>query len=233
MTNWLDRILYNLLPGRCVLCLSPTKRSIDICIGCELDLPFSHYACWQCGLTLPESQELCGQCLVSPPPFSHCFAAFEYRPPMDKMIAQFKNSQQLAFGRVLSKILARQYIKHHLRYPDVWVPVPLHSERLKIRGFNQALEIAQVIAAETATPVIGRACRRIKATDEQKLLSRHARKHNISGAFVCETDFQNAHVGIIDDVVTTTETVAELSRVLVKQGAADVQVVCIARTPHQ
>lgn len=233
MTNWLNRILYNILPGRCVLCLSPTKRKLDLCMGCEIDLPFSRYTCWQCRLTLPESQELCGRCLTSPPPFLHCFAAFEYRPPIDKMIAQFKNNQQLAFGRVLSKILARQYLKQHLRYPDVWVPVPLHKDRLKFRGFNQALEIAKVIAYETTTPVIGNACSRVKATDEQKQLSSQQRKRNISGAFVCDTDFQNVHVGIIDDVITTTATVAELSRVLLKQGAADVQVACLARTPFQ
>lgn len=231
MANWLNNIVYKLLPGRCVLCLAPTKRNFDLCLGCERDLPFSQYTCWQCGLTLQTSEEICGRCLMTPPPFTHCFAAFEYRPPMDKLISQFKNNQQLILGRVLSKILARQYLKSHLRYPDVWVPVPLHRERLKLRGFNQAQEIAQVLAVETLTPVNSDGCQRIKATDEQKQLSSQERKRNISGAFVCETDVKNAYVGIVDDVVTTGATVAELSRILIKQGAADVQVVCIARTP--
>lgn len=231
MKNWLNRMLYGLLPGKCILCSAATNRYLDLCLNCETDLPRSPNPCWQCGLTTAEGQEICGSCLIHPPPFSHCFAALEYSPPVDRLIHQFKNQQKIMFGKVLATVLSEQYLRHHMVFPDAWIPVPLHKDRLKHRGFNQALEIAEVLADTTQVPVNPRACRRITDTGDQKSLSAKQRKQNMKNVFTVDFPLNGETIGIIDDVVTTTATVSELTRLLLKHGASDVQIICLARTP--
>ncbi|HIG39989.1 MAG: ComF family protein [bacterium] len=230
MNDWLNRILYELLPGKCILCLKNTDRLIDLCLDCELDLPRITNPCWQCGLTIPQGQEICGSCLLHPPPFSHCFSAFAYTAPVDRLINQFKNHQKIIVGKVLAQVMCQEYMQRHLVLPDSWLPVPLHKNRLKSRGFNQALEIAEVLADTTHIPVESRIARRIKYTDDQKSLSAKQRARNIKNVFVIDQHLNGRSVGIVDDVVTTASTITELSRLLLDNGATDVQIVCLART---
>ena len=232
MRDWLNRFLYGLLPGKCILCTNPTDRYLDLCKDCENDLPRTDNPCWQCALTVPKGQEICGRCLTAPPPFSHCFAAFEYAAPVDILINQFKNQQNIIVGKVMAKVLARNYLEQHILIPDLWLPVPLHKHRLKSRGFNQASEIAEVLSDATGTPINSRTCRRIHDTNDQKSKTAKQRALNMKNAFVVDEYLNGQTIGIVDDVVTTMSTVAELSRLLLAHGAGEVQVVCLARTPR-
>ena len=231
MNIWLKKTLYGLLPGRCVLCTGATHRFLDLCVDCESDLPKLDNPCWRCGLTVPIHQDLCAKCIIYPPPFSHCFAALAYGPPVDKLIGQFKNHQKIIIGKILAQLLADAYLKHHLIFPDYWIPVPLHKDRLKSRGFNQALEIAEVVSDNTCIPINSRLCRRIGKNQEQKLLSAKQRTLNTKNVFVLDQALHGETIGIVDDVVTTTSTVSALSHLLLENGAAEVQVICLARTP--
>jgi len=228
MSDWLDRILYGLFPGRCILCTATTDRHLDLCLACERDLPRLSHPCWQCGL--PSEQEICETCRQTMPPFSHCFSAFEYAAPIDMLIHQFKNQHKILTGKVLASVLGRFYVQEHLVLPDQWLPVPLHKQRLKSRGFNQALEIAEVLADMTQIPVHARLCRRIKNTQDQKTLSATQRIRNMKKVFTIDNELDGESIGIVDDVVTTTATVSALSHLLLDHGAGDVQVVCLART---
>lgn len=231
MNTWLERLQFNLFPGTCILCGANTGRSIDLCKPCEKDLPKIQHPCWQCGLSIPPHQELCGQCLTRPPPFSHCYTAFRYAAPIDILINRFKNQSQLVTGKVLSVVLAKNYLEDHLLIPDIWLPVPLHKDRLKLRGFNQAFEIATFLSDHTQRPIQSRLCRRIKQTADQKKLNSKERATNIKQAFVLDGQLTGESIGIVDDVITTTATVSELARILLKHGAGDIQVVALARTP--
>jgi len=116
-------------------------------------------------------------------------------------------------------------------WPQVLIPVPLHPSRLGERGYNQALEIARVLARELALPIDNHVCERVAATAPQAGLDEHARRRNIRGAFAVRGPFHWSHVVILDDVVTTGSTVAELARVLRGAGARRVEVWAAARTP--
>jgi len=150
---------------------------------------------------------------------------------VDILINQFKNQQNIIVGKVLAQVLIQDYLKNHLLIPDVWIPVPLHKARLKQRGFNQALEIAEVLSDATNIAVNSRICRRIKPTEDQKKLSTKQRIKNVKNVFLVDQDLNGESIGIVDDVVTTASTTTELSRLLLKHGAGDIQVVCLARTP--
>ncbi len=115
--------------------------------------------------------------------------------------------------------------------PEVLVPVPLHRARLAERGYNQALEIARVLSRGLGLPVDHGCCERILATLPQAGLDEGARRRNIRGAFSARRPLSWRHLAILDDVVTTGNTVEELARVLRRAGAARIEVWAVARTP--
>jgi ComF family protein len=149
------------------------------------------------------------------------------------LISEFKNGHNLVTGKVMSQVLARRY-KQNIKdrpAPHLLLPVPLHKKRLKLRGFNQAIEISQVIGDICQIPTNTKICTRIKDTQDQKSLTAKERKGNINHAFAVNRDLDGYRIAIIDDVITTGTTVASLAGLLIKRGAISVEVIALARTP--
>jgi hypothetical protein len=118
-----------------------------------------------------------------------------------------------------------------IRRPDIILPVPLHPQRMRERGYNQALEIARALSRELAIPVDPSLCARLRATPPQVGLEREERRHNVRGAFGVIGPVAARHLVILDDVVTTGGTAGELARVLRQAGAARIDLWAVARTP--
>ncbi|MEX2489864.1 MAG: ComF family protein [Pseudomonadales bacterium] len=233
MHPWLRRALYELIPGNCILCESRSYRNLDLCRACEQDLPWLTRQCYGCALPLASSITTCGACTVSPPPWEHCFAAFEYTWPIDHLIGEFKNNGQLLTGKILGSLLACAFAWYHpaAEFPDLLVPVPLHKDRLRQRGYNQATEIADVLATHCRIAINAGLCRKIRETPQQKLLDARTRQRNIKNAYQLDHHVTGVRVGVVDDVVTTGATARELTETLLKAGAASVVVIALARTP--
>ncbi|MGH7556937.1 MAG: ComF family protein [Gemmatimonadota bacterium] len=113
---------------------------------------------------------------------------------------------------------------------DWLVPVPLHSVRLRARGYNQARAIAEVLAAASGLPLID-ALDRSRATRSQVGLGRPARAANVSGAFVCRWTPARA-VGLVDDVTTSGATMVEAAQALLSEGAERVVGLAFALAPE-
>jgi ComF family protein len=227
-------LLNNLFPRVCVLCDAPGHQHLDLCNGCIAELPWLKDCCVICAVPLSISQRnLCGQCLVNEPSYSRCISAFEYRYPVDRLIIKFKFSQQLIIGKVLAYLAAgiiqQQTDENNL--PDLLVPVPIHPKRLRQRGFNQALEIADVISEVLVIPVDYQSCSRLINTASQKSLSAKQRHSNLRDAFSVNRSLADQSIAIIDDVMTTGATAEALTSCMVKAGARNVQVWTLARTP--
>jgi ComF family protein len=105
----------------------------------------------------------------------------------------------------------------------------LHKQRLQQRGYNQALEIARILARTLNVKLDRHSCVRHKVTLEQTGLPAQQRKTNIKGAFHVRRDVRGKHIAIVDDVMTTGSTVAELSKALLQQGARRIDVWVCAR----
>lgn len=236
LTTVLEKLRASLLPSTCVLCASLSRRAIDLCAGCENDLPWLTNVCSQCALPIAKAEQnqamICGRCLQQQPPFVTTEALFYYQPPIDQFIAQLKFQNQLLYARLLGELLAQRLQKKYCRQllPDCIVPVPLHPVRLRERGFNQALELTRVVAKKLALPVEWRACRRSKFTAAQSGLPAEQRYQNIKNAFQITGNLTYKHVAVIDDVVTTGHTVTEFSKTLKKAGVERIDVWCVART---
>jgi predicted amidophosphoribosyltransferase len=107
--------------------------------------------------------------------------------------------------------------------------MPLHANRLKERGFNQAVEIGRELAAITGVPMQAGWAARARDTPPQAGLKRDARKKNLRGAFECRPCVAGLHIGIVDDVMTTGSSLDELSAALKRAGAREVSCWVVAR----
>lgn len=112
------------------------------------------------------------------------------------------------------------------------IPVPLHSKRLRWRGFNQAELLAENLAKWFDLPIEKSVLVRTKNNIPQvEIKERRARLENIRDAFVCpeNPELKNKTVILVDDVCTTAGTLSECAKVLKKSGAREVWGVVVAR----
>ena len=177
---------------------------------------------------------MCGRCLLRPPGFDLCRSLLWYHPPVSHLITAFKYHGRLDAGFALSCLLARRMADYYGHAgPDYLLPVPLHRQRFRQRGFNQATEIARTVGTRCHLPVARHWVRRRRNTDPQTAQpSLGARRLNMRGAFgpgSQELPDNVRHVAIIDDVVTTTATVEALCAYLRGQGELRLDVWSLAR----
>jgi len=114
--------------------------------------------------------------------------------------------------------------------PDAVIPIPLHVNRLRERGFNPAALLAAKIARQVGRPMNTKALIRVRDTPSQTRLGRSARRRNIRDAFRI-TGIQAEVVWLVDDVVTTGNTLEEAARTLSRGGVLRIHAICAARTP--
>ncbi len=117
-----------------------------------------------------------------------------------------------------------------LPLPDRLVSVPLWQRRHWRRGFNQSDLLCRPLARWLGCDWDSQTVSRVRATATQHHLSARLRKRNLKNAFRLELPVQGLHMVIVDDVVTTGSTVAEIAQLLLRNGAATVQVWCLCRT---
>jgi ComF family protein len=216
------------LDRRCFVC--GARAGTDLCTDCFRDLPWNDHACHRCALPLPDlPATVCGACTRKPPAFDAARAAFAYAWPVDRLIQRFKFNGDLATGRILALALADYLDLHQLRRPDLLIPAPLHRGRLAERGFNQASEIARILARRLDTKVAFDGLARVRATPAQSGLDRAARRRNLRGAFGCRRPVGGLHIGVVDDVITTASTAEAIAHTLKRAGASRVSLYALAR----
>lgn len=223
-----------LLPPTCVLCAAPGATGLDLCAACQDELPRNRHACARCALPLPSESApgaRCSACQLHPPPYTAAFVPYLYRDTIRALIAGAKFRGRLNLARLLGLCLAYSVREAGVTRPDLIMPVPLHPQRLQTRGYNQALEIARALSRELAIPVDADTCVRLRAITPQEGLEKEARRRNVRGAFGVIAPISVGHVALLDDVVTTGSTAAEVANTLLQAGAGRVDLWAVARTP--
>ncbi|MGH8750725.1 MAG: double zinc ribbon domain-containing protein [Burkholderiales bacterium] len=231
INKFLNKCLHigqGLLQAECLLCGSAVQHE-NLCPACLEHLPYRKAPCCKvCAVPLSQG-EICGSCLSTPPAFDRTYAAFSYGFPVDALIQSLKYQGNFALIPVLARALS-QLVSNAPR-TDYLIPVPLSAARLRERGFNQALEIAKLVARANHVPLSAHGCSRVLDTGPQTALAWKERAKNIRGAFVCEMDLRGKKVALLDDVMTTGATLNELAKTVRKQGAAEISAWVVARTP--
>jgi ComF family protein len=221
-----------LLPSSCALC-GDTCPSV-LCGPCRSQYTQQRRRCVQCANPLAEHEPVtrCGACIKATPRYDATVAAVDYAPPFDALALQLKFGAQLALAPMCAQLLRDAMLATPgLALPDVLCPVPLGPRRLAWRGFNQALEMARPLAGALGVPLQARLLARPRDTPAQSTITPVARKLNVRRAFVVEGDVDGKHVGVVDDVMTSGNTLHEVARMLKRAGAVRVTNLVFARTP--
>jgi ComF family protein len=236
--NDLSEVIF---PPQCLSCaeiIHPFNNEI-FCPACDKQVHFIIGSiCRICGTTFPDSPaegHLCGDCLEKTPYFSCARAIFNYKDIIFNAIHRFKYKKDLSSGEILASFMA-DYSFPDIDFADysLIIPVPLHIKRLRERGFNQSLILARAIGEKRNIHVDFSTLKRHKFTLTQTGSNKKERNQNIRGAF--EVTDRKKIVGknviLVDDVFTTSETVNECAKNLIRSGANNISVLTLARVLH-
>lgn len=224
------------LPPACLLCsslLDVGQTSRSFCCECHANISALTPAhCRRCAQPFPDAStiHLCAGCLSRPPAFTKVHAAGLYQGSIKAAIHQLKYRNQLTLAYPLGRLLGTTITAAaEIFSPHRIVPVPLHLDRLRQRGYNQALEVARPLAKELGAPLDTTLLQRRLKTPQQQGLSAIARRGNLHNAFDLTSEASGLRLLLIDDVMTTGETARECCRTLLQGGAEEVQVAIVGR----
>ena len=214
-------------PNLCPGCAHQLNSSQTFCPRCLERLARVANACRLCGLENQGEGEICAACLYDPPRWQRLIAPLQYRSLARELLLQLKFGESLYHANNLVSTVIKSFVT--TRPPEVLLPVPLHHNRFIDRGFNQALEIAQVLSAQLDIPLDTQSLQRIRDTEAQAGLTANQREKNILKAFVCNNDADYQRVAVVDDIVTTGSTANEITKTLHRAGIETVEIWGLAR----
>ncbi len=213
-------VLDALYPIRCAIC--GQAEETGICANCLPGLQRIAKPCPRCGANF-SGLGTCGSCQISNPQYDATLAPFRYAPPLSGMVHQLKYHRRVSLARPLATLLLHEIAPFTQVKPQLLIPVPLHLSRLIWRGFNQSIEIARYLSQALDIPIDRTLTYRKRRTQPQAALRAKYRRRNVTGCFGLRRPLHVKSVAIIDDVITSGETVNELARVLRKHGANLIQ----------
>ena len=227
--NLLVELLY---PRRCAVCDKPVdKMGRYICTKCHPKIKYVQTPfCMKCGKGLKDdSSEYCEDCENSAHVYTRCRALYEYNT-IKEAIYRLKYEGRREYADFFGKDLARKLGSEIKGWKaDAIIPVPLHKDREKQRGYNQAALIANVLGRELDIPVKDRLIFRKRATLAQKQLNSKERQNNLKNAFkIGQNDVKLKTVIVVDDIYTTGATMDEVARSLKRAGVKEIYCISLA-----
>lgn len=227
--QWLINNLSYWLPQACCLCGQQSSQQA-LCPACFQDLPrlTAESCCPQCGRPLLAPAMSCGHCLRDPPAYDRVISGFAYAEPVSQLVSKLKFQGRIQLARLFGELLLERIASTDSAVRAI-LPVPLHSRRLRQRGFNQALEIARPLARGLQLPILTDAVLRQRDTQPQSNQSATHRRHNVRGAFRLQTAPPYRQLAIVDDVMTSGHTVNEIAQLLRRTGVERIEIWCVAR----
>lgn len=208
----------------CPLCLKRSSKTI----------------CASCNGILPHRTHLSRRLFLKTPMFAELMAvaAFHYHTPTPRIVRHFKFHEQVRHRRWMGLAMSRSFLRYRsdvqsrkielhpldLLNPTSVVALPLHPQRERERGYNQALELAEVVAVDLGLPLKTEGFYRIKATRRQsEMFGRQERYTNVRDAFAVQAaNWHGEKILLVDDVSTTGASLQAAAETLLEAGAYNV-----------
>ena len=238
MKSYADSLLELIYPEKntCFICEVYDEKIADkyICQSCERKFKkIQPPVCSKCSKPLEynSSVDLCAECCDTKRYFEMSRSPYAYDGLIKKVIYSYKYYNKTYLYKLFGNLLMDFMKNINYTYFDCIVSVPLHSSKMRERGYNQSELIARYLSSKLSIPYVD-AIKRTKKTLKQSGQNKEHRRRNMKGAFEIKHPAEkviNSSVLLVDDIYTTGSTVDECSRVLVNYGAAGVYIITIAR----
>lgn len=147
-----------------------------------------------------------------------------YEGLMQEVIRRFKYHGETDLAYPLAQLMREKFGE----LSGLIVPLPLHENKIRERGYNQTLVLAEALSEITYCRVYP-ALIRVKETVSQTTLNRYQRLHNVAGAFKTVLEVRGRKLVLLDDVLTTGATVNEAKREMLLSGAKEVKILTLAK----
>ncbi|MBN1152269.1 MAG: ComF family protein [Dehalococcoidia bacterium] len=173
---------------------------------------------------------LCSSCASRESPVSSVRSVFRFEGVARNAIHELKYRNLRAIAPTLAAYLDDYLTRNPVEF-DVVVPVPLHSKRLRTRGYNQAELLSRALARRKGIPLNTRSLHRTGGgTSQVRSTSAGERRHNVSDAFTCiDESLSGKRILLIDDVCTTGATLEACAATLRSTGVREVYGLTVAR----
>lgn len=219
-----------LYPSRCPACnkILPGKK-VHICPECRgsFHLIEEHY-CLKCGKPVSETEEYCEDCKSRKRGFCQGRGVFLYNMQMKQSLLRYKYYGSREYGWYYAEEICRYVGTQIKRWnPDILVPVPMTCRKKRIRGFNQAEDLAEKIGELLQIPVAAGLAVKKRETKSQKKLNAAERMRNLKDAFQITESVRGLRILIVDDVYTTGSTIETLAECLKESGAREIYFVTL------
>lgn len=236
----LDCLVSVLFPGPCRICgiTLTTASRIPVCENClngfeRIVDPMCACCGRPFGARAPSTQQpFCRLCVARFYAFDGARSYAVYNKTLSEAVLLLKYEEVKRLGDWFAERLAKIFLEGAGAWrADVVVPVPLHRDRHRERGYNQAELIARPLAKLLGLQFASGALQRTKPRPPQLVLSRRQHWESVRGAYATRAGAQvdNAHILLVDDVLTTGATLDACARALKKAGAAGVRGLTVGR----
>jgi ComF family protein len=222
---------------RCPVCgavLEALTSDLGLCPDCSKELqPRSGGFCSMCARIYAledDSTHLCYDCRNHSFSWQGMSFFSVYQGLLKELILRYKFSGDLGLGNALGHLLLKAARRQPCDNIDSIVPVPVHSGRLRQRGFNQSLELARVLGRRINIQVEMDYLVKIRPTPPQSSMKRKLRLKSLKNVFAVKDDgLKGKSILLVDDIMTTGSTLEQCTRTLLRAGASGVRVVFLAR----
>ncbi len=200
------------------------------CLGCEQQLASYHLPlfCPDCCATIVPFTPSCAR---QDFPFT-AYSLYIYQEPISSLLVRLKFNGDLSGLASIAALANAARAERLPQEPDIILPVPLHRSRLRWRGFNQAILLANTCLPFWRDKIKVDLLQRHKKTVPQLGLTGEERRSNLAGAFSVRKpeEVKGKRVLLVDDVLTTGSTLRECAEVLRAAGAGEIAAFTVART---
>lgn len=217
-----DKIMFSLFPRTCPFCDEIISMNESQCLKCAGKvMVVGQPRCLKCGRPIYDSEtEYCEECEKRKHLFYKGISAYVYSDIVKKSIYMFKYSNRRYYAKTYGETIGKEFFDEIKSWEcDVLVPVPIHRERYRNRGYNQAELLAREISKYVRIPVDSKVIIRTVNTLPQKELDVNGRKNNLEKAFkITKSVVQYKKIILVDDIFTTGSTIDACAEIFLAAG---------------